>query len=171
MEWKRPLERTPTVPSAAPLDVPTQRMRRETLRTKILTAILDEASAPPPPAKEAPGRALTKALVGVPSVSFPTEYIAGIERGQLDVLTRKCLEAARAKKPDAQGEIRVRYVVLSAPNIGGVIEDATVDESSLDDDLEECIHESFLELTFDPAPRQGGWQEAGFEMAFGSDGG
>lgn len=171
VEWKRPLERTPPVPSAAPLDVPTQRMLRETLRAKILTAILDEASAPPPPPvpTEGHGRVLTKALVGVPNVSFPAEYITRIEKGQLTPLIRHCFEAARAKKPDLHGEIRVRYVVVATPNVGGVIEDATVDESSIeDDDLEECIHESALELTFDGAPSQGGWKEATFAMSFGS---
>jgi hypothetical protein len=174
LEWKRPLERTPVVPSAAPPDVPTQRMRRETMRAKILTAILDEASAPPAKEKEAEEgehrRVLTKALVGVPNVSFPAEYMARIEKGQLAPLARKCFGAARAKKPDAHGEITVRYVVVAAPNVGGVIEDATVDESTIgDDDLDECIHESALELTFDGAPNQGGWKEAGFTISFGSD--
>jgi hypothetical protein len=174
VEWKRPLERAPAVPSAAPLDVPTQRMRRETLRAKILTAILDEASAPPPKEKEGEAgehrRVLTKALVGVPNVAFPPEYMARIEKAQLAPLARKCFEAARAKKPDAHGEITVRYVVVAAPSVGGVVEDATVDESTLDDDdLEECIHESALELTFDGARNEGGWKEASFTMSFGAD--
>jgi hypothetical protein len=178
VEWKRPLERAPAVPSAAALDVPTPRMRRETQRAKILTAILDEASAPPKKEEkkdEEKGehhRVLTKALVSVPNVSFPAEYMARIEKGQLAPLARKCFEAARAKGPDAHGEITVRYVVVAAPKVGGVVEDATVDESSIDDDdLEECIHESALELTFDGAPNEGGWKEAGFVMSFGADGG
>lgn len=161
----------------------TPRMKREQLRAKILTAILDDASVPlepttPPKEDEPEGdggehehRNLTLGLPGVPAVNFPTEYMAEIYKTQLGPLTRKCFEAAREKKPDAGGAVTVRYVVVGAPGVGGIVEDATVDESTLDDDFEDCVHESVLTLSFDRAPDQGGWKEAGFVMEFGKDGG
>lgn len=140
------------------------------------------SARPAPSARSAPSahpagdereeRDLTVGLTGVPAANFPTEYIAEIYRDQLGPMTRACFEAARARNPDAGGQVLVRYVVVAAPGVGGIVEDATVDESSLaDDELETCIHESVLTLTFDRAPDEGGWKEAGFVMALGADGG
>lgn len=177
--WKRPAESTPSgsaSASALPPDLPTIRMRREMLRTKVLTAILDEASAPPPRTEpERKGRSLTKALVGVPEVHFPDIYAAYVYAKLLAPLTRKCIQEAQARKPSAgaseSGSVSVRYVVVSAPRLGAYVEDATVDESSLDDDdLEECIHEGALDLTFDPAPEQGGFEENAVVRPFGDAG-
>lgn len=125
-----------------------------------------------PAGDEREERDLTVGLTGVPAANFPTEYIAEIYRDQLGPMTHACFEAARARNPDAGGQVLVRYVVVAAPGVGGIVEDATVDESSLaDDELETCIHESVLTLTFDRAPDEGGWKEAGFVMALGADGG
>jgi hypothetical protein len=108
----------------------------------------------------------------VPAANFPTEYIADIYREQLGPMTRACFDAAKARRPDAGGMVLLRYVVVAAPNVGGIVEDATIDESTLDDpELEQCIHESVLTLTFDRAPDRGGWKEAGFAMKLEADGG
>lgn len=169
-------------------DASAARARREEMRARIVRALTSDvasseassaaaaSAAPVVAASAAPANAnatehaprdLTRGLKGVPASNLPTAYIADIYKEQLGPLTRACYEAARSRNPDAGGTVMISYIVVGAPNVGGIIDDANVDESSLSDpEFETCIHESVLSLTFDRAPNEGGWKEAGFAMEF-----
>lgn len=80
----------------------------------------------------------------------------------------ECYSSVLAEQPDAGGKIVMRFAILGDPDVGGVVDEATVDPLQSDFDnafLRECMTQSLMAVNFD-APPEGGRMEVTYPFVF-----
>jgi hypothetical protein len=140
------------------------RRARDAMRAEILAALRrrNAESQPAPPARPA--------AAGPPSSAAPAEgdepppgryepsYIQQHFREDMFPLMRQCYESALLRRPALAGKLVLSFAIVGDPRVGGIVEDADfAEESDLKDtEMETCVRESLMTLTFDKPPAGGG---------------
>ena len=146
-------------PKTAPTRKPSQppesaRMARELEREQIWTALGEAHDLEP--AQE--GSAAPSAGAAELLPKLDAEYIQQRIQEDLVPVAVECYDSVLEDRPDAAGKIVMKFTIVGAEDVGGVVEEASVDElgSTLDEPfLRECMRESLMAVTFDP-PDEGG---------------
>ena len=117
-----------------------------------------QAAAPPPKKEEA------QETHG----KYDPDYIRATFREDMFPLLKSCYEGALKRRPDLAGKLVLNFTIVGDRDVGGVLEDADVaDDSTLkDDDMETCVKESLMTLTFDKPPSGGGYVTVRYPVAF-----
>jgi hypothetical protein len=149
------------------------RRRRDAMREQILEALRRRGAAssdPPAPAAAAPARSARAA--GAPdgeSVGrYDPDYIRTHFREDMFPLMRSCYESALVRAPKLRGRLVLSFRIVGDPEVGGVVDEADfTEESDLEDaDMETCVRESLMTLTFDKPPSGGGFVTVRYPVMF-----
>lgn len=151
-------------PSTAPRN--RNRMARDLKREQIWSA-LDRAHDLQP---AAPGSAAPVEQDAERLPQLDPEYIRTAITEQLLPIVRECYDSALEDDPKLEGKLEVEFTIIGAEDIGSVVEDATIDETStLDSEfVRECVRESLMTVTFEPPP-DGGRLVVSFPVRFAPD--
>src|SRR5579871_452447 len=105
-------------------------------------------------------------------------YLRGRMQEMLPLL-KECYDLARAKRPDLAGRLKLRFDIVGAPGLGGIVERAEVvhrpapdggaAEELADATLEEWVQASVESLTF-PPPSSNGRVTVSYPFVFATDG-
>lgn len=96
------------------------------------------------------------------------DYIRDRIREDLVPVAVDCYESVLADQPEAGGKIVMRFAILGDPDVGGVVDEASVDPLQSDFDsafLRDCMTESLMAVHFD-APPEGGRVEVTYPFVF-----
>ena len=99
---------------------------------------------------------------------YNPDYIRATFREDMFPILRSCYEGALKRRPDLAGKLVLSFTIVGDHDVGGVIEDADVEDDSTlkDDDMETCVKESLMTLTFDKPPSGGGYVTVRYPVAF-----
>jgi hypothetical protein len=134
------------------------------MRNEILAALRrrSEASRPAPAAQTAPVRPAASATPAgeddAPPGHYEPSYIQQHFRAEMFPLLKQCYESALKRQPALGGKLVLSFAIVGDPQVGGIVEDADfAEESDLKDaEMETCVRESLMTLTFDKPPEGGG---------------
>jgi hypothetical protein len=177
-EPARPLAVTRPAPAAEPDDGPRAeaerpspareaahaeaRRARDAMRAEILAALRRRdgglpatANAPAPGDEPPPGK-------------YEASYIQKNFREDMFPILKQCYGAALKRRPELRGRLVLKFSIVGDPQVGGVVEDASIgEESDLEDpEMETCARESLLALTFDKPPSGGGLVKVTYPVLF-----
>lgn len=154
----------PPEPSTAPRN--RNRMARDLKREQIWSA-LDRAHDLQP---AAPGSAAPVEQDAERLPQLDPQYIRTAITEQLLPIVRECYDSALEDDPKLEGKLEVEFTIIGAEDIGSVVEDATIVETStLDSEfVRECVRESLMTVTFEPPP-DGGRLVVSFPVRFAPD--
>lgn len=84
-------------------------------------------------------------------------YVEAVIREDMRPMARQCYENLLAKQPDAGGRLELELTIVGDDKIGGIVETAGIAETSTlkDDELQTCIRESAMTLSFPPPAHDG----------------
>lgn len=169
---------TEAAPSVAAETPPTPeahaeaRRARDAMRAKIVEALRRRApvpaAAPAPATTPAARRPAPAADEDLPHGHYEKSYIQKNFREDMFPILKQCYGAALERQPDLHGKLVLKFSIVGDPDVGGVVEDASIgDESTLkDDELETCARESLMALTFDKPPSGGGLVTVSYPILF-----
>jgi outer membrane biosynthesis protein TonB len=152
-----------------------KRERSRAARDKMRADILDmlrkrgEPVRPdPPPRAPAEKRPKHADSADEPHGRYDPAYIQSTFREDMFPLLRQCYESALARRPDLGGKLTLRFTIVGDGDVGGVVEDAEIHESSTiqDEEMETCARESLMTLTFDKPPKGGGYVTVNYPIVF-----
>ena len=85
------------------------------------------------------------------------EYIRKRVQEDLFPLARECYANLRTKNPAAAGRVALSFSILGDRKVGGVVDHVTLtDDTTLDDaELQTCMRESMMSVSFDAPPDDG----------------
>jgi hypothetical protein len=137
------------------------RKRRDEVRAKLLPALgairweLDPHTGFSVPAGVGPTRNLTK------------DYIEERIHNDFFPLARACYESALVRLPGLRGRLAIDFLILGDAKVGGIVEQAKIDETSeiTDPEFATCMRESMLSMVFD-APENDGWVSVTYPIVF-----
>ncbi|HEU4539178.1 MAG TPA: sigma-70 family RNA polymerase sigma factor, partial [Polyangiaceae bacterium] len=161
-------------PAAPPAAVDARRLR-DAMRDEIVAALRKReaeaarlaapAPAPAPAAVAAPAAASAAPAASaddppggpLPVGHYEPAYIQEVFREAMFPLLRQCYENALAQRPKLAGKFVLAFAIVADPSVGGVVDEAGFGPESdiKDPEMEACLRESLLTLTFDK-PMQGG---------------
>jgi len=148
------------------------RRARDAMREKIVEALRRRAPAPaasPAPVTTPAARRTAPASdEDLPHGHYEKSYIQKNFREDMFPILKQCYGAALERQPDLHGKLVLKFSIVGDPDVGGVVEDASIgDESTLkDDELETCARESLMALTFDKPPSGGGLVTVSYPIEF-----
>ena len=160
----------PSAPSSDPSVEPVGRARRlarDLEREKIWAALRREHNLKP-------AAAGSPAPTEIEAAKLPTldpQYVREAVREQLVPVAQDCYNTVLTKQDaEAGGELIMKFTIVAVEEIGGVVEEAEIDEAStLDNEfMRECIRESLMAVTFEP-PTDGGRVEVTYPINFSPD--
>ncbi len=99
------------------------------------------------------------------------KYIQEVVRSDLFPMAKQCYEELLARKPDAGGRIEMSFTIAADADLGGIVEDAEVAETSgiKDEKMTTCMRESLSTLAF-PPPAHDGVVTVKYPIVFSPDG-
>ena len=137
------------------------RRARDAMRANIMAALrrrqpppaVVPARAPAPKASAAPA-----AEEEPPHGHYEPSYIQENFRADMFPLIKQCYDSALKRSPALGGRLLIKFAIVGDPQVGGIVEEAAfADESNLkDEEMETCVRESVMTLTFDKPPSGGG---------------
>jgi hypothetical protein len=153
-----------------PADPVEARRARDAMRAQILETLRKrgEPIRPDPPPRKAEARPPPKDEAQPTHGKYDPEYIRATFREDMFPLLKSCYEGALKRKPDLAGKLVLGFTIVGDHDVGGVIEDADVEDDSTlkDDEMETCVRESLMTLTFDKPPSGGGYVTVRYPIAF-----
>ncbi len=83
-------------------------------------------------------------------------------------LLKQCYASALLTKPQLAGKLVLKFGIVGDPEVGGIVEGAEIaEESDLKDaEMETCVRESLMTLTFDKPPSGGGYVSVTYPILF-----
>lgn len=159
-----PASTTSTTGSAAFGETRHDRHARDELRRKILESwarAAQEAGTADDPALAAGGTATTvlAARAYGEDQKLDKEYIQHVMREDLFPLARQCYEQFLERQPDAGGRVTLSYSIVGDADLGGYVDDTSIDAGAPDDiqdpEMQTCMRESMNSVSFAP-PKTGG---------------
>jgi hypothetical protein len=102
-----------------------------------------------------------------PPGTLDKDYIRDRIREDLLPIAQECYESALEDDPKLAGNLVMKFSIVGDESVGGVVDDAKVDETSeiKHPGLVECMTESMLSLGFAP-PENGGTVEVTYPFVF-----
>jgi hypothetical protein len=139
------------------------RLARDLEREQIWTALGREHNLKP----AAPGSAAPSQSAAALLPSLDPSYVREAIKEQLVPVAVDCYNTALQQDPELGGKLILRFTIVGVEEIGGVVEEAEVDEeSTLDSEfVRECLRESVMDVTFEPPP-DGGRVEVSYPLTF-----
>ncbi len=179
-----PAAASQAAPPVPPADRAEARRARDAMRAEILDALRRRdagpraAPSPSPPAAAAAAPAKAKKDDDEPDGRYDPSYIQEVFHRDMFPFLKGCYADALRRKPKLAGRLVLSFKIVGDSQVGGVIEDAAfADDSDLKDpEMETCVRESLLSITFDKPPEGGGFVKVTYPVLFspdepGSDGG
>ncbi|PRP90267.1 hypothetical protein ENSA5_66110 [Enhygromyxa salina] len=150
-------------PSAKAGSARAKRMARDLEREQIWSALARKHELEP----EAPGSAAPSEAAAAALPKLDPEYIKSAIAEQLVPVAIECYESALEDEPELAGTVVTHFTIIGAEEVGGVVEDATIDEDSTlaSPFVRECMRESLIAVTFEP-PSDGGRVEVTYPFVF-----
>ncbi|MFT3764027.1 MAG: AgmX/PglI C-terminal domain-containing protein [Minicystis sp.] len=149
----------PRVPSPAAASAEARRAR-DAMRAEILEAMRKRAASASPaaPSPAAPRASAKPPEADEPRGHYDVDYIRTHFREDMFPLMRQCYEGALLRRPKLAGKLVLGFDIVGDPDVGGIVEEASfVDGSTIhDEEMETCVRESLMTLTFDKPPTGGG---------------
>jgi hypothetical protein len=107
---------------------------------------------------------------GLASPGLTKEYIQARVREDFIPLARACYESALAKAPALAGHIIVNFTIVGAPGVGGIVDEAEINDRTdiTDREFLMCMRESMLTMVFE-APQYEGWTTVVYPFEFAPD--
>ena len=158
----------PPTRRAAPSSSAEARRARDAMRAKILEAMRRRnVTAASPPAPVAP-RPTATAPADDPVGHYEPSYLRQVVREDMFPLVKQCYEGALQRRPELAGKLVLSFAIVGDPDVGGIVEDAELAEGTTlrDEEMETCVRESFMTLTFDKPPSGGGRVTVTYPIAF-----
>ena len=159
---------------AAPAAHAQGRQARDAMRAQIVEALRRRDGRPAPAA--APASASLAAAHrpaplpddDLPHGHYEASYIQQTFREDMFPILRQCYDSALKRLPALSGKLVLSFSIVGDSQVGGVVEDASIaDDSTLHDtEMETCVGESLLALTFDKPPSGGGLVTVRYPIAF-----
>ncbi|HVH97928.1 MAG TPA: AgmX/PglI C-terminal domain-containing protein [Enhygromyxa sp.] len=143
------------------------RLARDLEREKIWAALRREHNLKP----AAPGSPAPTESAAALLPTLDPQYVREAVREQLVPVAQDCYNTVLTKQDaEAGGELIMKFTIVAVEEIGGVVEEAEIDEAStLDNEfMHECIRESLMAVTFEP-PTDGGRVEVTYPINFSPD--
>ncbi len=155
----------------SPEEIAKERKARDAMRAQIIEALKKRGAALPPEEAKAVAPAREKSAAPAPSGSkgtYDPEYIRATFREEMFPMMKACYNSALARRPTLGGKLILKFGITGDPQIGGVVEDAQfAEESDLKDpEMETCVRESLMSLTFDKPPSGGGYVNVTYPVLF-----
>lgn len=153
-----------TTSSAASPETRHDRHARDELRRKILASwarAAQDAGTADDPALAAGSTATTvlAARAYGDDQRLDEEYIQHVMREDLFPLARQCFEQLLERQPDAGGRVTLSYSIVGDADLGGYVDDASIDagapDAIQDPEMQTCMRESMNSVSFAP-PKTGG---------------
>jgi hypothetical protein len=140
------------------------RRARDEMRERILDALKKRN---PAPATE-PAAARPASTADEPKGKYEPSYIQQAVRKDIFPLARECYEQALKRNPKLRGRLVLAFTLVGDPEVGGVVDEGSIDESSdlQDDEMSICVRESFMTLTLDKPPAGGGKVSVKYPLLF-----
>ncbi len=151
-----------------------ERRARDAMRAQILEALRrrdagrpvaaspapKNAPATPPPRDEEP-----------PPGRYDPEYIREVFHNDMFPFLKGCYDGALKRRPRLAGKLVLSFKIVGDPEVGGVVEDADFAEDSdlKDPEMETCVRESLMTITFDKPPSGGGYVTVKYPVLFSPD--
>jgi hypothetical protein len=159
-----PASATPE-PAGEPTPDPGKRMARDLQRERIWSALKRRHVLEMNVEPEQEGEARELALDGLPDLD--PEYVRAAIREQLVPVAVDCYNSALRDDPKLGGELILKFTIVGAEEVGGVVEDSSIDEESTLDSpfIRECMRESVMAVVFEPPP-DGGKVEVSYPLVF-----
>ncbi len=135
------------------------------MRTAIVAALRERSTSAPaaaPPAPSATARSRPKGSPAedddLPQAKYEASYIREHFRADMFPLIKSCYGGALKRRPTLAGKLVLRFNIVGDASVGGVVEGAEIAEGSdiQDPEMETCVRESLMTLTFDKPPKGGG---------------
>jgi rRNA maturation protein Nop10 len=148
------------------------RKARDEKRAEILAAIQRRRAASAPLLQKAAASASTAAAEDEPPRGhYEASYIRQVFREDMFPIMKQCYDSALKRRPTLGGKLVLKFAIVGDPQVGGVVEDAEfAGESDLqDDEMQTCVRESLLALTFDKPPEGGGKVTVTYPILFSPD--
>ncbi len=185
-----PASAAPPMEGAPRAAAPTSEARRarDAMRDAIVAALREREAAParaaaPPapvraastvaraPSADAPAGATDAAGAAdaAPALGhYEPAYIREVFREGMFPLMSQCYDNALAQHPKLAGKMVLSFTIVGDPEVGGVVDEADfAPESDIKDaELETCVRESLLTLTFDKPPSGGGYVAVKYPVEF-----
>jgi len=148
------------------------RQARDAMRERIVEAIRRREGKPAPAVATVAAAAVhhppPASDEDLPRGHYDTEYIRQNFREMMFPILKQCYDAALKQQPTLRGKLVLNFRIVGDPDVGGVVDDASIaDDSTLkDSEMETCARESLLALTFDKPPSGGGVVTVRYPIAF-----
>ena len=147
------------------------RRSRDAMRTDILAALRRRDAGPPvtasPPPRPAGAPAPAASQEPAPG-RYDPEYIREVFHQDMFPFLRGCYDAALRRQPKLAGRLVLSFSIVGDPQVGGIVEDADFAEDSdlKDPEMETCVRESLMTITFDKPPSGGGYVKVKYPVLF-----
>ena len=135
---------------------------RDGVRARLASALEPESVERDPHT----GLTIPKGTPG-PSHNLSREYLQARIREDFLPLARVCYESALVRLPDLRGQIVVDFMIIGDAKLGGIVDQAEVNERTdiRDAEFTSCIRESMLSMVFAP-PENDGWMTVTYPFRF-----
>ena len=150
------------------------RQARDGMRTEIMAALRRRDAGPA--AKASPSPRSAPAAVPPPREeesrgSYEPSYIQEVFHKDMFPFLKGCYADALRRQPKLAGKLVLAFTIAGDPQVGGIVEDADfAEESDLkDQEMETCVRESLMTLTFDKPPAGGGFVTVKYPVLFSPD--
>lgn len=159
----------PSAPAGKSSKLPTKadRLARDLQREQIWTALGRKHNLKP----AEPGSAAPSSSAASLLPTLDRNYVRESIREQLVPVAQDCYNTVLTQQDsEAGGKLIMKFTIIGDEEIGGVVEEATIDpESTLKNEfMQECLRESLMAVTFD-APPGGGRVEVTYPITFSPD--
>jgi hypothetical protein len=186
--WRRADKPVATAPSAEPqttraeteerpqrsrgkIDDPEKAAAARKARNEMRERIIEALKKKGMPTPEAAARAAKPASTGDEKPArhqYEPSYIQQAVRQDIFPLVKECYEQALKRSPKLRGRVIVNFTLVGDPEVGGVVDEGDIDESSdlKDAEMSTCVRESFMTLTLDKPPAGGGTVTVKYPILF-----
>jgi hypothetical protein len=166
------VETEPPAPKPEPMSKQKlDRQASDRMRAQIHQSLGQHGGGGPAPRSADPADARDEPPTAEQPPALDREYIQARIREDLLPVAVECYESALSDDPELAGELAMDFAILGDPDVGGVVDEASIDQekSTLANEfVRECVRESLMAVNFD-APPDGGRVDVSYSFKFSPD--